>query len=81
MSTWIKTESDKYHGVEVNFDEKTHGFEDEDGIADWSTQRFLHIMDLREKALTAGRLMWADFVWVSTGLNAFFSIHLSLLAK
>lgn len=64
LSTWIKTESDKYHGVEVNFDEKTHGFEDEDGIADWSTQRFLHIMDLREKALTAGRLMWADFVWM-----------------
>lgn len=60
----MNNESSKYHGVEVNFDEESSGFKDENGIAHWSTQRFLHMINLREKALDAGRNIWADFVWV-----------------
>ncbi|XP_053971796.1 glycosyltransferase 25 family member [Hylaeus volcanicus] len=64
LSTWLEGESNKYHGVEINFDKKSNGFEDENGIADWSTQRFQHVINLREKGVDAGRNMWADFIWM-----------------
>ncbi|XP_076679552.1 glycosyltransferase 25 family member [Andrena cerasifolii] len=64
LTTWLKSKGNEYHGVEANFDEKSHGFENENGIAEWSTQRFLHVINLREKSLNAGRNMWADFVWM-----------------
>ncbi|XP_043527346.1 glycosyltransferase 25 family member isoform X1 [Frieseomelitta varia] len=64
LTLWLNNESSKYHGVEVNFDEASSGFKDENGIAHWSTQRFLHMINLREKALDAGRNIWADFVWM-----------------
>ncbi|XP_076241704.1 glycosyltransferase 25 family member isoform X2 [Calliopsis andreniformis] len=64
LSTWCKISNEKYHSIDITFDEESHGFEDEDGIADWSTQRFLHIINLREKALNQARFMWADFIWM-----------------
>ncbi|XP_043586475.1 glycosyltransferase 25 family member [Bombus pyrosoma] len=64
LSVWIKNERSKYHGIEINFDEKSNGFEDENEIAHWSPQRFLHVINLREEALHAGRNIWADFIWM-----------------
>ncbi|XP_033304029.1 glycosyltransferase 25 family member [Bombus bifarius] len=64
LSTWLKNERSKYHGVEINFDEKSNGFEDENEISHWSPQRFLHVINLREEALHAGRNIWADFIWM-----------------
>lgn len=64
LSAWLKNERSKYHGVEINFDEKSNGFEDENEIAHWSPQRFLHVINLREEALHAGRNIWADFIWM-----------------
>lgn len=64
LSAWLNNESNKYHGVQINFDEKSKGFDDEKGITNWSAQRFLHVINLREEALKAGRNMWADFIWM-----------------
>lgn len=64
LSAWLKNERSKYHGVEINFDEKSNGFEDENEISHWSPQRFLHVINLREEALHAGRNIWADFIWM-----------------
>ncbi|XP_029047412.1 glycosyltransferase 25 family member [Osmia bicornis bicornis] len=64
LSTWLSRTANEYHGVETNFNEKSIGFEDENGIAHWSTQRFLHVIKLREDALNAGRNIWADFIWM-----------------
>lgn len=72
LSTWLNRTANEYHGVDTNFNEKSIGFEDENGIAHWSTQRFLHVIKLREDALNAGRNIWADFVWV----YIFFTIYL-----
>ncbi|XP_078041605.1 glycosyltransferase 25 family member [Augochlora pura] len=62
LSTWIDNRVNEYHGIDTDFNEKSIGFEDEDGVADWSIQRFLHVINLREKGLNAGRQLWADFV-------------------
>ncbi|XP_003706615.1 glycosyltransferase 25 family member [Megachile rotundata] len=64
LSTWLNRTAKEYHGVETSFDEKSVGFEDENGVAHWSMQRFLHVIKLREAALNAGRNIWADFVWM-----------------
>lgn len=64
LTLWLNNESRKYHGVEINFDLESSGFKDEKGIAHWSRQRILHVINLREKALNAGRNIWADFVWM-----------------
>lgn len=64
LSTWLVNKGNEYHGIEINFDKESNGFEDENGIADWSTQRFLHVINLREKSLIAGSNMWADFLWM-----------------
>lgn len=68
LSTWLVNKGNEYHGIEINFDKESNGFEDENGIADWSTQRFLHVINLREKSLIAGSNMWADFLWVCVRL-------------
>ncbi|KOX78466.1 Glycosyltransferase 25 family member [Melipona quadrifasciata] len=71
LTLWLNNEGRKYHGVEANFDLESSGFEDEKGIAHWSPQRTLHVINLREKALNAGRNIWADFIW-SNGLYSNF---------
>ncbi|XP_076649518.1 glycosyltransferase 25 family member [Halictus rubicundus] len=62
LSTWLENRANEYHGIDTSFDGKSNGFDDEDGIADWSSQRFLHVINLRERGLSAGRQLWADFV-------------------
>lgn len=54
-----------YHLVNVGLDEKSMGIEDEDGIADWSTNRFTHVINLREELFHFGRKIWADYIFVS----------------
>ncbi|CAL7944133.1 unnamed protein product [Xylocopa violacea] len=62
LSTWLKSQDNKYHVVQINFHEESNGFADEIGITHWSTERFLHVINLREEALNTARNVWADFV-------------------
>ncbi|KAG7211162.1 hypothetical protein KM043_010486 [Ampulex compressa] len=64
LNAWLEVEEKYYHGVYLKLDEKSSGFDDEDGVADWSPQRFTHVIGLREEALNYGRLIWADFLWM-----------------
>ncbi|CAK9802533.1 Glycosyltransferase 25 family member [Anthophora plagiata] len=64
LSTWLNNQGSKYHGIKIHFDKESNGFEDENDIAHWSAQRFLHMINLREEALNEGRNMWADFIWL-----------------
>lgn len=54
--------------INATLDEKTHGHEDEKGIADWSPKRFEHIIKLREEVLDCAKKIWADFIFVSIDL-------------
>jgi collagen beta-1,O-galactosyltransferase len=54
-----------YHSLNVHLNASSTGFEDERSIADWSSRRFAHVIDLREQALDYARKIWADFILVS----------------
>lgn len=62
LSIWLKNQGDEYHGFDVNLDETISI--DKFGISQWTRQRFLHVINLREQALNAGGNMWADFIWM-----------------
>lgn len=64
LKKWIEAEKPKYHDVDFLFDEKSNGFADETGIADWSASRFSHVIKLREEAMNHARKMWADFIFM-----------------
>lgn len=65
LKIWLEKEKTKYHAVDFLFHEETNGFDDEKGIADWSSSRFSHIIKLREEAMNYARKVWADFIFVS----------------
>lgn len=64
LNTWLNDHREEYHSIDLIFDDKSRGFEDEKGISDWSNNRFFHVIKLREEALNFGRRVWADFIFV-----------------
>ncbi|XP_014225568.1 glycosyltransferase 25 family member [Trichogramma pretiosum] len=64
LNTWIDEQGSSYHSINVTLDKKSKGFKNEEGIADWDSSRFEHIILLRERILDQARRMWADFVFM-----------------
>ncbi|XP_033222160.1 glycosyltransferase 25 family member-like isoform X2 [Belonocnema kinseyi] len=64
LNTWLEQQKTKYHAVDFLFDDKSKGFDDEKGIADWSPTRFSNIIKLREEAVHHARKIWADFIFM-----------------
>lgn len=62
LNKWISSRSELYHSLNVHLNASSTGFEDERSIADWSSRRFTHVIDLREQALDYARKIWADFI-------------------
>ncbi|XP_012266997.2 glycosyltransferase 25 family member [Athalia rosae] len=64
LKTWLdsKNGKEKYHRVSFEYDKSSKGFQGEKGIADWTPERFNHVIDLREQALEYARDVWADFL-------------------
>lgn len=65
VETWLKNVENSYHTVDSIFDKSSQGFHDEEGISHWSPNRFAHIINLREEALSRAKQMWADYIWVN----------------
>jgi collagen beta-1,O-galactosyltransferase len=68
----LKEQGDKYFSINVTLDEKTQGHIDENGIADWTSSRFEHIIKLREEVLNYARNMWADYLFVCNIYSQFY---------
>ncbi|XP_023246412.1 glycosyltransferase 25 family member isoform X2 [Copidosoma floridanum] len=64
LKTWLREQGDHYFLINATLDDKTHGIEDEKGIADWSPVRFEHVIKLREEVLNYARKIWADFIFM-----------------
>ncbi|XP_052221589.1 glycosyltransferase 25 family member-like isoform X2 [Dreissena polymorpha] len=64
VSTWIKAVEHLYNNVEFVYDDSYTKYEDAKSPCDWSDQRFKHVMHLRDKALHAARLQWADYLFM-----------------
>ncbi|XP_015608067.1 glycosyltransferase 25 family member [Cephus cinctus] len=64
LKTWLETQNERYHSVDLILDEESHGLSDEKGLADWTPSRFSHVIQLREQAVNHARKIWADFLFM-----------------
>ncbi|KAF4522609.1 hypothetical protein B566_EDAN003590 [Ephemera danica] len=76
---WLPTVENKYHAVDAELlTSPPTLFSDESGPTNWSSFRFLHMIRLREEALTHARNTWADYIWMLDS-DAFFVNNQTLL--
>lgn len=64
LKKWITVNIKNYHSIESVLDEGNTQIPGEEGVAHWPRERYSHIMDLREEAISLARHKWADYVWV-----------------
>ncbi|XP_063986859.1 glycosyltransferase 25 family member [Diachasmimorpha longicaudata] len=64
LTEWLNEEGKHYHSVNAKLNEESHGFNDEKGTADWSNDRFSHVISLRQEALNYARESWADYIFM-----------------
>lgn len=65
LRKWISVVQHQYHSIHTEFlSSPPYRLSEEKGPAHWPPERFTHIIQLREEALSAGRNLWADYVWV-----------------
>uniref|UniRef100_A0A0C9RI84 AAEL003481_0 protein n=1 Tax=Fopius arisanus TaxID=64838 RepID=A0A0C9RI84_9HYME len=64
LSKWLNKEGKHYHSINARLDSESHGFDDEKGTADWSNDRFTHVINLRQEALDYARESWADYIFM-----------------
>ncbi|XP_076272943.1 glycosyltransferase 25 family member isoform X1 [Rhynchophorus ferrugineus] len=62
LKVWIESVKDQYHSIHTEFETMDTKFPDEKGIADWTDDRFTHVMNQREAGLMYGRKIWADYL-------------------
>lgn len=63
LKTWIDKNKNDYNLVDYVLDEDSR--EHTDGLFEWSTEHFKHLIKLKENAISAARKMWADYIFVS----------------
>nr|XP_024217131.1 glycosyltransferase 25 family member [Halyomorpha halys] len=64
LKKWITVNIKNYHSIESVLDEESTRIPGEEGVAHWPRERYSHIMDLREEAISLARHKWADYIWV-----------------
>ncbi|KAK0092408.1 hypothetical protein PV326_001518 [Microctonus aethiopoides] len=64
LNVWLNEQKFNYHSVNVVTDNESKSNENEESIADWTTNRFIHVINLREEALNFGRNIWADYLFM-----------------
>lgn len=60
---WLAVNEKHYHSIDVILDEKSIGYFGEGSITNWTSQRFNHIIKLKEEALAKAMQIWADYIW------------------
>lgn len=64
LKTWLNDYGKNYFSINATLDDNTNGIDDEIGIADWSINRFEHVIKLREEILDHAKRIWADYIFV-----------------
>ena len=63
LENWLEAQ-DEYHFKNVVIDREIKRHTDQlHSPLEWSENRFQHLIDLKERALTEARKTWADWVW------------------
>ncbi|KAG8038300.1 hypothetical protein G9C98_006627 [Cotesia typhae] len=60
LNVWLSEQLSNYHLVNVVLDEKSTGIEDEEDIADWSSNRFTHVINLPKNKIVASPMLKSD---------------------
>lgn len=63
LRQWISSVKNKYHSIDTEFVEECTKYPNEYGPAHWTSERFKHIINLRESALNFSKKIWADFLF------------------
>ncbi|CAG0914322.1 unnamed protein product [Notodromas monacha] len=63
LQLWINSRSHLYHSVHFRHSASPTSYPDELSAADWSNERFKHLIRLKEEAFLEARRAWADYVW------------------
>ncbi|XP_057652350.1 glycosyltransferase 25 family member [Diorhabda carinulata] len=63
LRQWIFSVKNKYHSIDTEFIEGLTQYSNEYGPAHWTSERFQHIINLRESALNFARKIWADYLF------------------
>ncbi|XP_052789249.1 glycosyltransferase 25 family member-like isoform X2 [Mya arenaria] len=62
IKEWVAAMENQYNSIEFIYDDTKEGYRGEKSPCDWTLGRFQHVLTVREKALEAARLMWADYI-------------------
>ncbi|GAB6023776.1 hypothetical protein CHUAL_008529 [Chamberlinius hualienensis] len=64
LQTWINDVQYLYHSVNFDYHKSPPFYHaDENGLYQWSENRFWHMIKLKEEAKETAIRMWADFIW------------------
>lgn len=74
---WLYKWSKAYHHVDIEYDNTTQQRQSETSPTQWSDERYLDVIRMKEEALNYGRKIWADYIFVS----AILSVCLNLRRK
>lgn len=66
---WLAKSADLYHHVNIEYDNSTKRHKSESSQFHWSTERYLHVIELKEEALNYARNIWADYIFVNIARN------------
>ncbi|XP_017776204.1 PREDICTED: glycosyltransferase 25 family member [Nicrophorus vespilloides] len=64
IKKWLYFNENHYHSVNVEYLQDADKYENESGPAHWTSERFNHVINLREAALNHARRIWADYLLV-----------------
>lgn len=62
---WLYAWAQKYHNIDIEYDNSTMRRKSEKSFAHWSIERYQDLIRMKEEALEYGRKIWADYVFVS----------------
>lgn len=67
MDRWLNQTGTEYHSVNVRTQEKSVSNKKLEamGAEEWTDERYMHIIKLKEEALEHARKMLADYIFVS----------------
>ncbi|XP_052823543.1 procollagen galactosyltransferase 1 [Octopus bimaculoides] len=64
LKEWASYAKKLYHSIDLKIDEKSFGYADEESPCHWVRERFIHVMNLRQKALEKAKRVWADYLFL-----------------
>ncbi|XP_033127179.1 procollagen galactosyltransferase 2-like isoform X2 [Anneissia japonica] len=63
LKEWVSRAKHLYHAVDLKYEDSVKRYANEEGPFDWTEERFLHLINLRQTALEEARRQWANYLF------------------